>query len=433
MVNYLISTRKLAKRVPALFGLMFALLSQAQPSSVEIGRVLQAVGKAFVGGQLAQKGAPVLEGDQLSTGVDGYLYIQTIDDGFLILRPRSEASVPLYRIDPKSPSNSKFKIELKSGVARSVSGSAVAPARSNYRFNTPVAAIGVLGTDFTVSTDTEISKIIVSSGGVIVSGIGPGCSAQTLGPCNMLSDQRLLASQAGVALEVKRGTMVPQTIKDTTQSPDVLAPPRTDEPVKKGGEQALIENPLTSQKISLLVETRLTTLNTPKAIVWGRWQTIADQAADVNLVAAMDQAKIYGLSSHFAALRANNAQWLMPQETLAEFRLYDSRAQILDSNNSSYKSASLENAKLQVNFANQSFSTSFDLTSGGQKTNLYANGLLGTNGSLSNSSQFAIGNNMFVQGVLANPIGQAGQLAGYVFQSRLDASRIASGATLWAR
>jgi len=35
--------------------------------------------------------------------------------------------------------------------------------------------------------------------------------------------------------------------------------------------------------------------------------------------------------------------------------------------------------------------------------------------------------------VLANPIGQAGQLAGYVFQSRLDASRIASGATLWAR
>jgi hypothetical protein len=166
-------------------GMMFVLQAHSESSSVEMGRVLQVVGKAFVGGQIAKKGAPVYEGSQLSTGADGYLYIQTIDNGFLILRPGTNANIPLYRIDLKSPESSQFKFELKNGVARSISGSAVGPARSNFRFNTPVAAIGVLGTDFTVATDSESSKISVSSGGVVVSGLGPGCSAESLGPCNV--------------------------------------------------------------------------------------------------------------------------------------------------------------------------------------------------------------------------------------------------------
>jgi hypothetical protein len=227
--------------------------------------------------------------------------------------------------------------------------------------------------------------------------------------------------------------MLPKAIKDMAQGPDAVAPPRADEPAKKGADQSLIENSLITQKISLLQEERLNKLNTPQAIVWGRWQAIADKAVDVNLVGAMDQAKLFGLTSHFAALRSNNAQWLMPQEALADFRLSDYRAQVLDANNSAYQGASIDNARLQVNFANQSFSTSFDLTSVGQKTGLYASGVVSPTGSLSNSSQFATGSNMSVQGVLANPIGQTGQLAGYVFQSRIDASRIASGATLWAR
>lgn len=97
------------------------------------------------------------------------------------------------------------------------------------------------------------------------------------------------------------------------------------------------------------------------------------------------------------------------------------------------QTATLENGQLQVNFAKQSFNTSFDLVSNGAKTNLYATGVVGQDGSLSNSSQFAPGNNMSVQGGLVNPIGQPGQLAGYVFQSRLDTLRTVNGVTLWMR
>ena len=414
-------------------GVLFALQVHAESSSVEIGRVLQVVGKAFVSGQAAKKGAPVYEGAQLSTGADGYLYIQTIDNGFLILRPGTQANVPLYRVDSQSPGASRFKFELKNGVARSISGSAVAPARNNFRFNTPVAAIGVLGTDFTVSTDGESSKITVASGGVVVSGLGPGCSADSLGPCNVTTGQRLLANQVGVMLEVKRGIMTPQTVKDVTQSPDAVAPPRVDEPAKKTGDAQLTENKLTAEKAALLQDVRFASLNTPQAIVWGRWQALADAPADINLVDALGRSKVMGLSSYFATLRSNNAQWVMPQEVQVDFKLTDSRAQVLQAGSGAAQLATLENGQLQVNFAKQSFNTSFDLVSNGTKTNLYAIGNVGQDGTLSNSSQFVAGSNMSVQGGLANPIGQTGQLAGYVFQSRLDASRIASGVTLWMR
>lgn len=410
---------------------MLVFQVHSESSSVEIGRVLQVVGQAFVGGQLAKKGAPVYEGAQLSTGADGYLYIQTIDNGFLILRPSTNANVPLYRVDSKSPEASRFKFDLKNGVARSISGNAVAPARNNFRFNTPVAAIGVLGTDFTVSTDAESSKISVSSGGVVVSGLGPGCSSESLGPCNVMTGQRLLANQTGVMLEVKRGIMTPQTVKDVTQSPDTVAPPRVDEPSKKGGDAPLTENKLNAEKIAMLQDARLSVLNSPQAIIWGRWQAIANEPADMNLVDALSQGKLVGLSSYFAVLKSNNAQWLMPQEVQVDFRLSDYRAQIVQLSNLSAQAASVENGQLQVNFAKQSFNTSFDLVSSGTKTNLYATGVVGRDGSLSNSSQFATGSNMSIQGGLANAIGQTGQLAGYVFQSRLDSSRIASGVTLW--
>jgi hypothetical protein len=227
--------------------------------------------------------------------------------------------------------------------------------------------------------------------------------------------------------------MTPQTVKDVTQSPDAVAPPRVDEPAKKTGDAQLTENKLTAEKAALLQDVRFASLNTPQAIVWGRWQALADAPADINLVDALGRSKVMGLSSYFATLRSNNAQWLMPQEVQVDFKLTDSRAQVLQAGSGAAQLATLENGQLQVNFAKQSFNTSFDLVSNGTKTNLYAIGNVGQDGTLSNSSQFVTGSNMSVQGGLANPIGQTGQLAGYVFQSRLDASRIASGVTLWMR
>lgn len=140
----------------------------------EAGKVVLSAGEVRVQGQAVKAGHSVQAGDRLSTGADGYVYIKTVDNGFLILRPNSDASIIAYQADSHTPANSRFKFELREGVARSISGQAVKNARQNFRFNTPVAAIGVRGTDFTVFTDAQTTRIAVLSGGVVVSGFGHG-------------------------------------------------------------------------------------------------------------------------------------------------------------------------------------------------------------------------------------------------------------------
>src|SRR6476619_1062312 len=74
-------------------------LSSAAALAAEAGRVVFVVGKAEVGARAAVVDAAVQEGDQLSTGADGYIYMKTVDQGFLILRPNSRARIAAYHVD----------------------------------------------------------------------------------------------------------------------------------------------------------------------------------------------------------------------------------------------------------------------------------------------------------------------------------------------
>jgi hypothetical protein len=132
-------------------GLLWSVADIA--AAAEAGRVVFVTGQAQVGARAAVQDVAVQEGDQITTGADGYIYVKTVDNGFLILRPNSKARVVAYAIDKADPSKTQVKLELQQGVARAISGQGVQQAKQNFRFNTPVAAIGVRGTDFTVYTD----------------------------------------------------------------------------------------------------------------------------------------------------------------------------------------------------------------------------------------------------------------------------------------
>ena len=148
--------------------LVAALLAcAAHAAHADAGKIIFVAGNAKAGEQAAREGAAVAEGQLLSTGSDGFIYVKTVDNGLFILRPNTRARIVTYHIDQKNPANTRIKLELLSGVARSKSGEAVKLARQNFRFNTPVAAIGVRGTDFTVFTDDETSRVAVISGGVV--------------------------------------------------------------------------------------------------------------------------------------------------------------------------------------------------------------------------------------------------------------------------
>ena len=70
--------------------------------------------------------------------------------------PNSTLLIEQYDYDPSMPEGSAVKLNLEEGVARAISGDAAKGAKEISRL-TPVAAIGVRGTDFAVgaSANTE--------------------------------------------------------------------------------------------------------------------------------------------------------------------------------------------------------------------------------------------------------------------------------------
>lgn len=198
--------------------------------AAEAARVVFVAGNVQSAGTAVKLGHAVQEGDEIATGADGYVYLKTVDNGFLILRPSSKARIAAYHIDKVDPAGTRIKLELLSGVARHISGDAVKVAKQNFRFNTPVAAIGVRGTDFTVFTDQDVSRVVVLSGGVVVSGFSGACGPEGFGPCEGKSSLELFAKQVGDLMQISRGQPVPQILRSSGDTPDVVAPPRMDEP-----------------------------------------------------------------------------------------------------------------------------------------------------------------------------------------------------------
>ena len=422
----------------------------------EAGRVVLAVGDVQIAGQRVAPDSIVHEGDELATGADGYTYVKTIDDGFLILRPNSRARIVAYHIDAQDPANTRIKFELLSGVARSISGQAVKQARQNFRFNTPVAAIGVRGTDFTVFTDQQTTRIAVISGGIIASGFSAACGPEGNGPCEGATSRELFAGQTGL-LQVNYGQAVPQLLRGNGISPDIVAPPRSDEPVGKAsgagsaapatGTSAVAATPaihgvsLDPQKSNDLLLGALSPANppvvtvapvvappAPPEVLWGRWQTVANLAVDSAALAKLDGGAYdpAGVLGSFFITRVKNSELVLPNQGNASFGLVNGEAYISAAGQAPV-AASIQNARLDINFATRAFSTSLNVVAPGAQVDIYAKGEVTLRGELVSQT---LNSNARVSGYLGGALAQE---AGYLFKSTDNPSLSAFGATQWAR
>lgn len=445
-INYLI-------RLVGLLLLGAAGLAQADVA----GHIVFVSGKAEVSGQAAVLNAAVQEGAEFTTGADGYLYLKTVDNGFLIVRPNSHARVVNYHVDQQDPRNTHVKLELISGVARSISGEAVKQARQNFRFNTPVAAIGVRGTDFTVYTTQETSRVTVVSGGVVVSGFGGACAPQGAGPCEGSASVELFARQHDQILQVTKGQLKPQLLQGNSgAAPDSVAPPRPDEPSAKGatagaGANASVAvgdpnlDPKKDAGLAGLIGGTVLPApppvvppvtpppptpdpNEPSHIIWGRWVTVMGQAPNVDFVKQFNQSKFIASNDYFALFQVKNTEWQLPTSGTMGFALQDSSVYVNNQKTSTVSVASLENASLTVDFAKTLFSTSFDILTNGERFSQHAQGKVYSDGQFTGLNIYP--NTMVVNGVLSSERGGA---AAYLFQARLDDNRLASGATYWGK
>ncbi|OUU02573.1 MAG: hypothetical protein CBB92_02755 [Flammeovirgaceae bacterium TMED32] len=180
-----------------------------------VGTVTMVIGRANLfstvsGDVRIRRGEILREGDTIRTESNGHVHIRFRDDAVLSVRPSSELEIVAYQFDEKQPGNSQVKFNLIDGTARAVSGKAAKAARERFRLNTPIAAIGVRGTDFVVSTTPNSMMALVNEGSIVVAPYSPQCAAQGIGPCSANSVE--LDSGSMQILEFDSSMNVPQLV-----------------------------------------------------------------------------------------------------------------------------------------------------------------------------------------------------------------------------
>ena len=448
--------------------------------AADAGKIIFVAGNATAGEAAAREGAAVQEGQLLSTGADGFIYVKTVDSGLFILRPNTRARIVTYHIDQKNPANTRIKLELLSGVVRSRSGQAVKLARQNFRFNTPVAAIGVRGTDFTVFTDDDTSRVAVISGGVVVSGFTGACRPEGAGPCEGEASRELSAAQRGRLVQVRRGQAAAQLVESNLMAPDQVSPPRSDEPLARSGESApnvgvevkknaglvpVIEKAVNQPgpgtgaqpgqptqpeqpapppppplpdpvgPVVVVPEIPVVLPQLPeRAIVWGRWQVVAGLPPDFNLPQVKEQNELLAINGNYALLRSQGPDaFVAPNNGKIGFALKESEAFVYTNYTPTFRietPAKLSNGALTVDFGNRSFATSAELTSGTESFALRGAGAVGADGRMYGDASNGQTGVMNLEGLLS---GQNGGAAAYIFDTRLDDKRTANGVTYWQK
>lgn len=139
-----------------LLGLVFLFL-QTTYAATPVGRVVWVQGafKAALPGQsqrTLQKASLIYVNDTLSTDSSSQAQIVFTDNTLMTFRSDTKFHIDQYQYNPKPKSGSvgKYVVSLIEGGFRTITGLISKNNPKSYRVNTPVATIGVRGTDYTV-------------------------------------------------------------------------------------------------------------------------------------------------------------------------------------------------------------------------------------------------------------------------------------------
>ncbi len=163
-----------------------AIAQTAQADAV--GEVSLVLGKAWIiaadkSRQQIMPGTQVHASDGILTEANGHVHIRFVDQGLVSVRPDSRLEIVQYQYNPDQPEQSSIKLHLQEGVTRSISGRGASSARERFRLNTPIAAIGVRGTDFVVSASYNSVRALVNEGAIVLAPFSSDCTQDTFGPC----------------------------------------------------------------------------------------------------------------------------------------------------------------------------------------------------------------------------------------------------------
>jgi hypothetical protein len=92
-------------------------------------------------------GVSLKQGDSIHTAPQSSVEVRFLDGSSVMVKPSSQVNIEQYRWDEKSKSGISI-LEFVKGAFRAISGLIAKDNPDNYEFITPVATIGVRGTDF---------------------------------------------------------------------------------------------------------------------------------------------------------------------------------------------------------------------------------------------------------------------------------------------
>jgi hypothetical protein len=305
-----------------------------------------------------------------------------------------------------------------------VTGKVAKEARNRFRLNTPVAAIGVRGTDFTVFTNDGVTRAAINSGAIVVSNFNQQCSRDTLGPCAGGAALTLAAQDKIRLVEVRNDLPNPKLLENEQLNPEKTAPRGPQEPKAQNSNS---ENNLALNKDPLLLENALKIEAIPeRAVNWGRWQALAQLPAQTDLIKTLRESpvELLALSPHFAITRNQALRTDLPTSGQVSFSLKDQEAYFITNNFA--ETATVSNASLTMDFGARRFNTQLELNSSNHRTNINASGSLEGNGTFTSdplsSSRISGG----LGGTLNNE-------ASYLYQKRVNDGLMVHGATYWSR
>ena len=370
------------------------------------------------------KDAVVEVGDFIITGADGHAHLRMSDQGFIGVRPGSRLHVEAYHYDAANPAASRVRIFLESGTSRTVSGRAGEAARERYRFNTPLAAIGLRGTDYVVSASPEVTRVTVLRGAVAVSPLGEGCSMEGGGACNGPLVRELSAATPHAYLEVGKGGVAPRIVdpENNRDAPSKVTPPHPGE----GSAQANRE--FTSAQVAGEVLDPAAVKVPRPEIAWGRWSSVALPNTPTLVSQLSDDREITFSNELFGLVRpAGTPRLPTGGEVSMSYVQGEAYLRTAVPGGGALSAVALSNGRLDLDFNRRQFATSLTAsTQAGEVYDLKAQGSIHWQGMLLGDPGRS---NMNVSGALTNDAREAG----YLFDARVNPTQTLSGATRWKR
>ena len=425
---------------------LFLIVLPAQAEQVA-GEVTAAMGDAQIAATAGEKraaaqGMPLHVGDILQTGAGGHIHIRMIDNALISLRPNSALKIASYTYQPGVTATTQIRFDLLRGTVRSVTGKGGEMAKDRFRMNTPVAAIGVRGTDFITQADTEKTLVHVAAGAIVLAPLGAGCQENALGACQTSGARVLTAEMRDMMLEITRGMaeprLVPVSDKLLITAPHAAAEPSAKPQLQAhsadASSQLSIDAGWQKKTLDSLVEQQLpdmqplpdVQLSAPVSyqMAWGRWLW-ATRGNDLGIpFAEAAQGREVTVGNNMSGLfRDSSVPLLLPQSGRTEFALRQAHVSLPRATGAI--DGQVQNGTLGVDFNVNSFNTQLNILhpSLTGAVALNATGTLDNNGILRST---ASGSNGFVAGSLSRD----GTEAGYLFNLPTAAGTL-TGTTLW--